>query len=432
MLVYPMKFISDYRKLIIVWLAWAVAVLIIVQIAPMIFPPSGPDTSLPWTEYETGPDHAQYDPYLTNDFMNGHVAWDSEYYLSIATNGYNDPEMRAVPDNFNWDRPRLQKMKVEPHWNSLNYAFYPAYPAAIRIVMTPFTLFMNAISAATIAGILVSLVGGFFAMLGIYRLGKQLFDENAGFRAALYVLIAPAAMFMAVIYTEGMFLGLSFMALSFGKEKKYIPAGILAFVAAFTKAAGNILLLPLFIYWYKDNELALDPMNPHTFGKLTKLEPKQYLNLLFVGAPALAYLIFKFTMSDTFHIVESAYFARNLLALGDSLSGWMTAISRMSWNPESLLYYSIEIAVMLIAIISLIWMFKKDRALFWYGVCIFIFSFSSGVAQGMHRYALALPSLFLLPAAIGKNKVLNIGWIALNVPFFILLLAKFSFNHWAG
>jgi hypothetical protein len=34
--------------------------------------------------------------YLNEPFLNEHVSWDSEYYLAIATGGYEDPAIQRI------------------------------------------------------------------------------------------------------------------------------------------------------------------------------------------------------------------------------------------------------------------------------------------------------------------------------------------------
>src|SRR5690349_16821025 len=141
--------------LLLTWLAWAVLVLGFQYFAGMRFQPQGPDTVLDWTGDETTPGAHDKQPYLLEPFLNREVAYDSEFYLSIAIAGYDDPGLRAVwqdpaqPPHSIWDQwpdvpfgipndfPDGRPAFVPANWvaYSLNYAFFPFYPLVMRAFM---------------------------------------------------------------------------------------------------------------------------------------------------------------------------------------------------------------------------------------------------------------------------------------------------------
>ena len=332
--------------------------------------------------------------------------------------------MRSIPADFTWQRPQIAFLRDHPGWTSMNYAFFPLYPLAIRAVMAPFVFFgMKATAAGSLAGVIVSMLGSLAAMLALYRMGKSLFDNDTGSRSAFYLLIFPASMFLSVVYTEGLFLGLSFSALAFARERKFLPAGILAFAATLTRASGALLLLPLCLYRLEASD----------FRRLGfRMGRRQYLNLLMVLMPLFAYAVFVLTLSRPFHFIETNYFSRNLLSLGATVQAWGQAFYLMGRNPQTFWYYCIELGALVLAIVSLFWMVRYDRVLALYGLVSLGFSFTSGAAQGIHRYVLALPSLFLFPAFLGRKKAFDRAWILLNLPLLVVLLTSFVFNQWAG
>ncbi len=419
-----MRLITEYRHIFLTWLVWVCMMLVLVQCLRVRFTLAAPDKVLAWTAAETTPESQARRAYLNGTFLNGHVAWDSEYYLSIAIAGYRDPAMLAIPSDFSPGNRQVRELGEKPSWTPLSFAFFPGYPSLIKVFMTPFVFIgMKELHAATLAGVLLSLGGTFAAMVALYRLGRDIFDRNTGMRASFYLLIAPASMFLAMVYTEGMFLALSFLALMFARERRFLPAGILAFLATFTKAGGVLLLLPLFLYWYRsDSRKAV----------FQGVKGQHWWDIVFMLAPAAAYGGFVLAMSRQFHFVESSYFGRNLLNLRGTLTAWKGAVRLMETNPQSLAYYSIELACLAAGIASVVWMLRHDKVLALYCAAILVFSLTSGVAQGMHRYVLALPSLFLAPAALGRNRSFDRAWIMLNLPLMIILLTTFVFNQWTG
>src|SRR5258708_4770904 len=75
------------RTILLIWLGWAAILLAYQVFAPARLPLERPDRATSFSADETGPSRLKGRPYLSGGFLNGHVAWDSEYYLSIAVHG---------------------------------------------------------------------------------------------------------------------------------------------------------------------------------------------------------------------------------------------------------------------------------------------------------------------------------------------------------
>ena len=111
---------TDRASLLIlvgIWLAWGACLLAFQELVVARLQPDRPDHVLVWTAEETGVRRFGGRPYLAEPTLNTHVAFDSEYYVSIAVVGYDDPEVPQY-DGPDGDVP-------------LNYAFMPLYPTLI-------------------------------------------------------------------------------------------------------------------------------------------------------------------------------------------------------------------------------------------------------------------------------------------------------------
>ncbi len=96
------------------------------------------------------------------------------------------------------------------------------------------------------------------------------------------------------------------------------------------------------------------------------------------------------------------------------------------------IYYSIEFFVIIIALLSIIIEFKRYLSLSILGLAFFFFSFFSGVAQGMHRYLLFTPTIYIMLIKARRNEVFDKAWSILSILFFGILSLLFSFDMWAG
>jgi hypothetical protein len=413
------------RSIILIWIGWAALMIGYQVLAPARLAPHRPDYATAWTADETRADSHAGQPYLLGRFMNAHVAWDSEYYLSIATHGYDDPRMRAVSPTADPGDPKLGLKGQHPDWVSLNDAFFPAYPMAMRAAALPLGLFgLDPIAAATLAGVIISLVGALFAMIALADLAGRGGEEPDGVRAAFYLLILPASFFLAQVYTEGLFAGLSFSALMLLRRKQLVWAALLAVIATWTRATGALLLIPLAWRWLADGGAR---------RLIAERKTRELGPLLLVASPALAYLAWRLTLGPGFAVVEAHYFGREAFALGPSAASWADAAASLwSGPPPARAYYLVEFVGLGFGLLSCILLWRRDAMLAVYGLAIIGVTVTSGAALGMHRYILAVPAVYLIPARWGRSPVFDRLWTLGNVLVMGLFALAFSVDFWAG
>ena len=101
-------------KILLLWLAWAVILVSFQKLVVVRFAPYRPDKVIGWTQTETTLQEIKRQVYLSDTFLNELVAWDSEYYLSIAVKGYDDPTVDYV--------------EAGGEKFTKNYAFFPLFP----------------------------------------------------------------------------------------------------------------------------------------------------------------------------------------------------------------------------------------------------------------------------------------------------------------
>lgn len=418
-------------KITLVWLAWALILIGYQALVQARFQPARPDRALSWTPSETLSSSNKGKIYLLDPFMNAQVAWDSEYYLSIATVGYDDPAVQGIRPDFNWGHPQYCAPGKPPECYSRSYAFFPFYPYVSHLVALPIRLLpLTPIAASTLASVIVSLLGTLGAMIALYDLTRDELEESGALRAAFYLLIFPSSFFLAQVYTEGLFVGLTFGSLAFLKHRQWLFAGLLAAFATWTRAAGGLLFAPLLIAWGMD-------VYQQFKGRANPAQAKPIwqtsLNLVCVFGPVFAYLIWNATLGDAFRTVEHLYFSRGVLLIDQSIDAWSSAYqSFTSSNLQARAYYGIEFAAILIAILACILTAKRYPLIALFGLLVIIFSLFSGVAQGMHRYVLAVPSIFIAFARWGKNPVFDRAWTLVGLLTMGLMATLFTFDFWAG
>lgn len=407
------------RTTFLIWLVWVVILIAFQYIVTARFQPARPDEVLFWTATETTADAQDDQPYLVHPFMNAQVSWDSEFYLSIALTGYDDPLIRTAPPPWHPDHGSIEPV-------SLNYAFFPLYPWLTRIVSFPLRLLMSSpLSAVTLAGVLVSILGTLSGMIALADLVRGTGgDDHEGWRAAFYLLIFPAGFFLAMVYTEGLFVGLAFGSLALLRRDRWLWAALLAGLATLTRAVGVALLLPMLLAWVQsmNREQMLSAESLRTHG------PRLLLALMPLAALGLWWVMF----GAQFNLVEETFFGRGAFELEKSLTGWLGAIEASLAQPETAVYYALEIGLTLLALVACFVTLRQYPGLSLFGLAAIIIAVTSASPQSMIRYVLVVPSLFIMLARLGRHEAFDRGWTLASILLMGMLAALFAFDLWVA
>jgi Mannosyltransferase (PIG-V) len=140
---------------------------------------------------------------------------DSRHYLGIAAHGYS------------------------VH-HSAETAFFPLYPALIRLV--GFVLRSDVLAGAAISAACL-----LTALVLLHRLTELELGKRAANATVLLIAFAPLSFFFSAVYTESLFLMLSVGAMLAVRQDRLKLAGVLAALAALTRPTGFLLAIPLAI-----------------------------------------------------------------------------------------------------------------------------------------------------------------------------------------
>lgn len=144
--------------------------------------------------------------------------WDANHYLHIARDGYFPAD--AGPWMDGWDNRE---------------AFFPGFPLLLRAVHV-------VVPSWTAAGLLISLVAGAVAVLALSRIARAYVPEDAdGRRTALFFLLSPCAVFLAVGYTEALFLAFALPAWLAAQRHRWALACTLTALATTVRVSGLFL-----------------------------------------------------------------------------------------------------------------------------------------------------------------------------------------------
>jgi len=427
------------RIIVLTWLAWCLIVIAFQAISHARIVPQMPDLAQEWTEDSTGEGYQEGHIYLTEPFMNNQVAWDSEYYLGIAVGGYDDPNVpHLTPTGIQTvvrDHVVSQSGSNFNERISLSYAFFPFYPMMIRFFSYPLQILgLNPIATATLAGVVVSALGALLGMLALYDITRDSLGEDGALRAVFYLIVFPTGFFLIQVYTEGLFVGLAFACLAMLKRKNWLLAGIFGACATMTRAVGVTLLIPMLITWLRTGEwMDLDLEWRQIFHRGIPLRP--LYRFILTISPLIIFIVWKFSyLGLAFDYIESNFFGRGFLSLGYAFYAWAESFRSMlaGTNPQHTAYYISEFLGLAIGIVTCLATLRTHPEYAWFSLAVLIISWGSGPAQGIHRYILGAPAVFIALSRWGKNPIFDRVWTIISILWMGSLAALFSFDMWVA
>lgn len=309
--------------------------------------------------------------------------WDSGWYSSIVTDGYN------IQDN-----------------SFSNTAFFPLYPLLWKIFWAMTGL------PRLITGVLISNITALTSVLVFYRWVQLKYNAITAQKSLSLWLVFPTSLFLISAYSESTFILLLALILLAAFKKKWLLASLLAALISATRPVG-IVLWPWLLYCYwRQRDSAEEKINPW---------------LLFI--PPLGLMIF------SLHLWQ---------VTGDPLA-WLhqqSLFQRTYQNPLELTvnyiyllfvggkYWLIHVGEVCSLIFSgwlLIRLFRQDLSLALLALALLMPSLFTGILTSFPRFILVVLPLFLTLAKV-NNKYVAFGYYALAST--LLIMAIFNFVTW--
>jgi hypothetical protein len=404
------------RNIVLFWLTWVVIILGFQWMVTTRLEITHPDLAVFWTESQTRLSSNEGKIYLLEPFMNRQVAWDSEYYVGIAVGGYDDPEAGVVVN------PRTGQKVIK------NYSFFPFYPYVMRIFAFPLKLLgLNPLAAASLAGVIVAALGTLAGLLALWDMTRPYFEEEDAYRAVFYALIFPTAFFFAMVYTEGLFIGLAFGALALSRRGHWVWASILGLLAAWTRAHGAALTLPLLAFWLMQIQWR-EPLR-------LQMTWKWFLRGALAFLPIMGYLLWRYSaLGMGWAELQEFYFGRGLMSIRGSIENWRSAFdyARYMGGGAGQVYFAIEVGSILLAFIASLWLIRRDLAVAFFSLAIVLLSVFSGSAMSMARYVLITPALYIFLAHLGRNRTFDRAWTVFSILLLAMEASLFAVDMWVG
>jgi hypothetical protein len=321
--------------------------------------------------------------------------WDAEHYLRIAGQGY---------------------FGTEP-------AFFPLYPLLIRIV-SGFT------GSLLVAGLIVSNVASFLALLYLYKLVEHEYNRHVAQRATFFVSIFPTAIFFSAVYSESLFLFLTVASFYYVRERRWLMAGVFGFFAALTRSEGILLAAPLFIEWV----IAAREGGREFFRYWVDDVVKPLLGMALVPLGLAAYMAYMWVIVGDplrFSHVQihwGRYFAPPWVSLSNTVHKIATAHTTQTVANESL-----ELAFTVLMVVVLAVGFRRLRLSYVvYMALSIVIPMCTASLMSMPRFALVLFPMFALFGLWGARPTFQNAYVAFSLPLLGLFTVLFADWYWVA
>jgi hypothetical protein len=163
--------------------------------------------------------------------LNELANWDGLWYRQLANHGYPHHVIHCCIG------------QGETHAQS-TLGFFPLYPLLMwvgaRVVMLVTS--HGAVYSITVAGVIISLIGGLITTLSVQELATGWWGKSAGRRAAVLFCLFPGSVVFSMVYAEGLALPLAAGCILALQRRRWLLAGILAGFATATDPESLVLI----------------------------------------------------------------------------------------------------------------------------------------------------------------------------------------------
>lgn len=322
------------------------------------------------------------------------AGWDSRWYISIVQNGYG----------------------FESQGQSAA-AFWPGLP----LLMKAASLLVRHADTEAIAvlGILVVNLALLVAVFYLVRLTREDFGGDVAARAALYLLVFPATVFLSAVYPHSLFLACATASFYYARHGAWWRAGLLGGFAAVTRAYGVLLVVPL--AWELLRQARARGSLPRVDAVALALVPAGLLAWM-------AYLAWQFGKPTAFLEAQLGW-GRTPTMAWQALDPYLQGYS--SFYGYSGTYLDLGFAIVYgVGTVAAWRLLPRSYAVL--ASLLFLALISAGRLQSLMRFGTELFPLFIVLAIAGRRTWLHQALLVSGVGFATVFAVMFALHYWVA
>jgi hypothetical protein len=338
---------------------------------------------------------------------------------------------------YRWDSVAYVYIAFQGYANTLNVAYFPLWPLLVHFGglllggSFPFSYYL--------AGLLLSNICFYFALVLLYCLLSEDFEPLLAKRALFYLAFYPYALFFFAGYTESLFVLLCiafFLFLRRGKSLDWWLAGGIGCLAALTRSTGALLCIPFLIVYTRRFWLTTERSRYRWFQQLNALAPT-----VLIPAALLVYALYLgYTKGNPFIIQaeEAAGWHRHFAWIWTTYHQMQKILFASPLLSLDFAKNLLDVAFTTIPIVALLISWKRlplHYSLFALAAFIFSISFPQATINPMAsqpRYMMAIFPFIVVFAFWGKRTHFNRLFIALGPPLLALNTILFISHYWVA
>lgn len=333
-----------------------------------------------------------------------------------------------------WDAALFRKV-AEFGYYSQEYADqtavdFPGLPLLMRAVHL-------VVGDWTAAALIVSLVGGAAAAVGLWRLAAQETGPLGGTRAVMYLVAFPYAVFLFVGYSEALFLGFAIPAWYVASRGDWRAAGLLTAGAAFTRVTGLGLAVALGVEYLVQHQRARRAAGEPTWT-LRGLVDRHCLWLLAPLASAGSYVVYLWARTgrwDAYSEAQRIGWGRDFPV--SPVQAFQTSFAQATNLDQAAGFvwaWRTEVTVVVLGVVLALVLVASRRfgeATF-VGLNVSLLALSSYYASGARAALIWFPLYTLLARLTWQRDWLHLAVLAVTAPLAIVFTVTFVQGGWLG
>lgn len=331
---------------------------------------------------------------------------------------------------YRWDTGLFMTIAEHGYTTILHTAFFPLYPFLERYVS-----YLLPHHNTLIAGLIISNAVGLILLMVLYQMVYEDFGREQAARTVLYLSLFPTAFYFASGYNESLFVCLSLICFYNIRHGNWWLASIIGFFATLTRSVGLLLVIPFCYEYLRQREFHIRRINLDVIG--VALMP------LAVGLYAL-YCYYKYHDFLAFSHVQATIWNRHLhgpwTGIARSIHSILVSTGLLSFQSlRNLTDLLPDLLVLALLILCFVGPWRLPRKLWVYGIYavalytfVMIFPMEGFYPlQSSGRFMIEIFPAFIILAALGRYRLINMNYLMIAGAGFFFLLTQFLTNHWA-
>ncbi len=340
--------------------------------------------------------------------------WDSNWYISIAGQGYV---------------------------NDQTVAFYPLYPLLLRWLGFILSLGQPTTESYIIAGVIIAAITTLIVCIILVKLLMLDYNEEMAKNTLIFLLAFPTAFYLLAVYTESLFMALSVGAFFAARQNHWVVAMALVALAVITRQQGIVVGIAL-VFEY----------GQQTGWNWRKINLRTLVSFSFPVISLSGWLTWNWLTFGNFFAPVTAtqnYWGRSLAWPWKSVLAQVGGLlyrdpGKSDWNPltqywDAMPVFDFTVTLVFIVLAIFSFRFLQNGQLrisyFIYSLGCLLLPLSSPASDdplhSLPRYLLlSFPTFITITLLSNRSRLFKQGWLAISIGLSGMLIARFSLGYW--